>query len=472
MFHTPDPPHPAFPSEPRPLSPPAGAAPARSAVVIGAGWAGLAAAVGLVEAGWAVTVLEAAPQAGGRARSLSLSFGDDPVEVDNGQHLLIGAYRATLGLLERIGTPADSVLSRSSLHLQGPGGLDLRAAPLPAPLHLAWALLRARGLDAGARWAMVRLMGRLRLHGPQSVAAGQTVSEWLDQLRQPPSLRARIWVPLCVGALNTPPERACARTFAQVLCDALLAGARDADFLLPRATLGQVLPEPGLAWLAARGARLALRTPCRRLAPLPGGGWRADTDAGPVVAARMVVATPPRSAARLLAGSVPEAALGPLDGFEYEPIATVWLGWHQPVSLPTAMMLQEHVAVGEHGQWLFGREPPAGGRIRAVAGVVISAAGRGAERPGPLAEAVARQVARQLGVPSPAHARAIIERQATIRCSPSRPRIDTDALAAVSPGIALAGDWCWHRYPATLESAVRSGDAAAAWLATGRVQRA
>ena len=102
---------------------------------------------------------------------------------------------------------------------------------------------------------------------------------------------------------------------------------------------------------------------------------------------------------------------------------------------------------------------------------MISAAGRSGESPDALARGVARQVAAQLGYPSPAHARAIVDKRATIRCSPDRPRIDTDALATTLPGLALAGDWSWHRYPATIESAVRSGDAAATWLATGTVTR-
>jgi len=441
-------------------------------VVIGAGWAGLAAALSLVAGGCKVTVLEAAPQAGGRARSLSLSLDGAAVAVDNGQHLLIGAYRATLALLARIGTPPDTVLARAPLWLRGPGGLDLRAAPLPAPLNLAWALLRARGLDARSRWAMARLMTWLRLRGPGAVPDGQTVQDWLARHRQPVALQQRIWIPLCVGALNTPVERACARAFAQVLSDALLAGARDADFLLPRATLGQVLPEPALAWLAAHGAHVRLRTPCRRIVPAATGGWCADTDAGPLEAPRLVLATPPRQAARLLAAVAPAALLARLAAFEHEPIATVWLGWHEALALPEVVMLQACDASGEHGQWLFRRDPPALSPVRALAGVVISAAGRGAERPGPLAEAVARQVAQQLGVPLPAYARAIIEREATIRCAPSRPRIDADALASACPGIALAGDWIWHRYPATLESAVRSGEAAAGWLLGESVRRA
>jgi uncharacterized protein with NAD-binding domain and iron-sulfur cluster len=78
-----------------------------------------------------------------------------------------------------------------------------------------------------------------------------------------------------------------------------------------------------------------------------------------------------------------------------------------------------------------------------------------------LAKQVAAQVADQLGCPIPEHARAIVDKRATIRCSPDRPRIDTDALALHCPGLFLAGDWVWHDYPATIESAVRSGLAAA-----------
>jgi squalene-associated FAD-dependent desaturase len=443
-----------------------------TAIVVGAGWAGLAAAVGLVEAGLRVTVLDAAPQPGGRARSQALAFDGQAIEVDNGQHLLIGAYRATLALLGRIGVPADGVLARSRLRLRGPGGLDLRAAALPAPWHLGWALATARGLPWADRIAMARAMARLRREGPDGPPAGSSVDQWFAANRQPGSLVSRIWVPLCIGALNTPPERACARAFARVLHDALLARAEDSDFLLPRTTLGDVLPRPAFAWLAERGAAPMLRTTARALRRATGGGWCVETDAGPLEASRVVLAVPPGQVARLLDGAVPEARLTPFDAFEYEPIATVWLGWLEALALPDAVMLEERPWAGEHGQWLFGRAAPGSGPVRSLAGVVVSAAGRRDDAPADLARGIARQVAAQLGWPEPMHARAIVDRRATIRCSPQRPRLDIDALAADAPGLAIAGDWVWHAYPATLESAVRSGDAAAAWLTGGAVARA
>jgi squalene-associated FAD-dependent desaturase len=443
------------------------------ALVVGAGWAGLAAAVGLVEAGWRTTVIDAAPQPGGRARSQTLRLdATTAVEVDNGQHLLIGAYRSTLALVRRVGVDPDAVLARSRMRLAGPDGFELRAAPLPAPLHLGIGLLAARGLPGSQRLAMVRAMTGLALRGPSAVPEGATVADWLAATRQPAGLVARIWAPLCVGALNTPPERACARAFAQVLCDALLARAADSDFLLPRGTLGEVLPGPAAAWLAQRGAVLRWRTACRGLALGGGGRWTALTDAGPVAADRVVLAVPPPQASRLLAGAVPDARRVPLDAFEHEPIATVWLAWERPLALPEVTMLDERPAERAWGQWLFGRAAPADGSVRALAGVVVSAAGRLETSPDALAAGVAAQVAAQLALPPPSHARAVVEKRATIRCAPERPRLDVDELADVAPGLSLAGDWVWHRYPATIESAVRAGDAAARHAVGGEVVRA
>jgi len=437
-------------------------------IVIGAGWAGLAAAVALVEAGESVIVIEAAPQAGGRARALTLSFGGSPVEVDNGQHLLIGAYRDTLALMRRVGVDPQHALLRMPMKLIGPDGFFLQAATLPAPFHplnLAIGLVTARGLPWSHRWAMVRLMRRLQQQGPTACPIGMTVSQWLAQQDQPAGLITRIWAPLCIGALNTPPEQACARTFARVLTDALLGEAGDADFLMPHGTLSDILPNPAISWLKQRGAQVQLRRAGRAVRPDAHGAWLVDTDGGALSASQLILAVPPNQVARLLDQTLTEASRAPFEAFEYEPIATVWLGWESPHALPSITMLDEDISAGHHGQWLFARTAPTEGPVRSLAGVVISAAGRAQAQSGSLAQALAGQVAgqvsAQLGCRLPDHARAIVDKRATIRCSPDRPRIDTDALAPHCPGVFLAGDWVWHDYPATIESAVRSGLAAA-----------
>jgi squalene-associated FAD-dependent desaturase len=433
-------------------------------IVIGAGWAGLAAAVALVEAGETVIVIEAAPQAGGRARALTLSFDGSPVEVDNGQHLLIGAYRDTLALMRRLGVDPQQVMARVPMNLIGPGGFRLQAAKLPAPFHplnLAIGLITARGLPWSHRWAMIRLMRRLQRQGPAACPAEMTVSQWLAAHDQPAGLITRIWAPLCIGALNTPPDEACARTFARVLDDALLGDAGAADFLMPHGTLSDILPDPALSWLQQQGAPVRLRCVARSVRPGSQGNWLVDTDAEALSASRVILAVPPYQVARLLDQTLSHAQRAPFEAFGYEPIATVWLGWRSPLQLPAITMLDEDIDAGQHGQWLFARTAPNDGPVRSLAGVVVSAAGRADTQAGRLAQAVATQVAAQLGCPLPDHTRAIVDKRATIRCSPGRPRIDADSLATHCPGIFLAGDWVWHAYPATIESAVRSGLAAA-----------
>src|SRR5690606_7325330 len=152
-----------------------------------------------------------------------------------------------------------------------PSGLSMRAAPLPAPLHLGWALARASGLGAPERLAVVALMARLRRAGwrPRS---GETVAELLRRLRQPPRLVARLWAPLCIGALNTLPEAACAQSFAAVLRDTLGAARSDSDFMTTDVPLGALLPEPALRRLQQLGATVRLRSPVRQIEPVA-GGW-------------------------------------------------------------------------------------------------------------------------------------------------------------------------------------------------------
>lgn len=446
---------------------PAGSATALDAIVVGAGWAGLTAAVGLLEQGARVALIDAAPEPGGRARTQRLTLGTTPVQLDNGQHLLVGAYRSTLALLQRIGVDPDAVLVRAPLDLRSVDGLAMQARPWPGRLALAGALLTARGLPVSHRLAMAWLLGTLPPDRPSHWPVGLNVLAWLHSRAQPPELIARLWAPLCTGTLNTAMEQACARTFARVLRDTL-AGPREAsDTLLARRTLGEVLPRPAVAWLAARGASIHLRSPCRRLDRLGDGRWQIELDHGPVQASQIVLAVPPARCAALLDGHADASVIHAMRSLPCEPIATVWLGWRERLALPDALLLRDDPAGKERGQWLFDRSTSAAGDLRSLAGVVISAAGQPLGEAGALAAPVARQVCRQLSLPPPAAARAVVDRHATVRCIPDRPRIAPDAVLAACPGVALAGDWIWHDYPSTLEGAVRSGDAAAALLGQG-----
>ncbi len=475
--------------------------------VVGAGWAGIAAAVEATRLGARVVLVDAASAPGGRARNLSIDADGQALALDNGQHLLVGAYRETLDLAELVHAPAAIPARRLPMRLLSVDGLDLRCAALPAPFHLAVGVLRAKGLLWSSRWAMARLMRSLKRRSWQ-LPSGQTVTQLLQETSQPASLVQRIWEPLCIAALNTAPEQACARTFASVLRDTLGADARASDFVLPTVGLGDFLPIPALRWLDRRGAAVRLSCPVRALHRSE-DAWQLDGHGARIAARAVVLAVPPRNAERLLEPLVGAAALAPLRAFRFEPITTVYLGWPASVvaSLPDWIMLAERIERRQFGQWLFDRGVQ--GQLRCAA-VVVSARGRqwlassgtsgtsdragavagptlaevtfemgaaadvgavSAGQPyadnGPttgLAHAIGVQVSEQLGLPAPVFVRAIVDKRATFICTPDRPRLQAGSLSAHLPGLAVAGDHVWPDYPATLEAAVRSGRAAARML--------
>ena len=405
--------------------------------IIGGGWAGIAAAVELVDRGAAVTLIEAGRHLGGRARRADTPEGD----LDNGQHLLLGAYTDCLALMRRVGAGPEEKLHRLPLRLQDNQGFCLALPRLPAPLHLAWGLLAARGPGwmeklRTALW-MQGLKGRqFRLDHETSVSA------WLDAAGQTGVLRRHLWEPLCLAALNTPPERASAQVFAHVLRDSLGSAAPGAtDLLLPRGTLSDLLPDPAAAWLARRGATLRTGQRVRRLEPGGPVGWRVDDEHYD----RVIVAVAPQHLPGLLGERAP--ALGPLPD-QFEPIGTVYFRHPPRVRLPFPLQGLQ----GGLGQWLVDRG-------RGLLAVSLSAHGAWETLPDPeLARALHTEITPLTGpCPLPPW-RVIREKRATFACTPGLPRCPP---ATALPGLWLAGDHCWADYPATLEGAVRSGLAAA-----------
>lgn len=440
------------------------AASARRVAVVGGGWAGCAAAVELRARGCEVTLYEAARALGGRARVVR-AHGR---ALDNGQHILLGAYRDTLALMRRVGLDPDQTLLRLPLQVRYPpesGLMDFQAPRLPAPLHVLAALLRATGLERADKLALARFTTSARWMG-WHLHADCTVLELLERFDQTPRLYRLLWRPLCIAALNTPPEQASAQVFLAVLRDSLGARRAASDMLLPRVLLDALFPEAARRHLEQQGARVLAGTRVESLAPA-GTGWRVGSGGESLEYDAVVLASAPWQAAALLrplAGT--ETFVGQLEDLAYEPICTVYLEYApgQRLPLPFCALLDDPDA-GHWGQFAFDRGQLDPGQDGLLA-VVVSSAGRAIElEQDALADAVARQLAQAFSQPalaSPRWTQVISEKRATFACTPGLAR---PANAIGLPGLALAGDYTACDYPATLESAVRSGLAAAALVA-------
>lgn len=423
--------------------------------IIGAGYAGLACAVELARAGVHVTVFERSHTMGGRARVV---HKDHHWRVDNGQHILIGAYSELTRLLRLTGV-SPKQLAHLPLTLHVPGRLHLKAASLPAPFHLAVGLLRAKGLSWADRIAMLRLMRWLKRHGFRLPDPVVTVAALLADTRQTPTLCQLIWEPLCVAALNTPVAEASAQVFANVLRDSLAAGAAASELLLPRTDLSELFPVPAARYIGVRRGKLRTGNAIEAIEPVA-GGYRLEGDPGSQPWPHVVVATAPYHAGTLLASAGGcQRLVAQIDALEHEPIVSVYLALGRGQKLPEPMVGLVSGSTAGPAQWVFDRGQLGG--PEGLLSCVISAHGpHEALARDELVLAVHAQLERQLGrrLPAPEWSQVIVEKRATFAC---RPGIFRPGIRTPLPGLWLAGDYLDSDYPATLESAVRSGVACA-----------
>ncbi len=431
--------------------------------VIGAGWAGCAAALTLSRSsrGVHVTVFEAAKIAGGRARRVE----KDECIFDNGQHLLLGAYTRSLAMIRSLhGEQFCEVIDQRPLALvAAPGNAEpiaVQAKNLPAPIHLLHAMMTARGLTLADKlaicaWCAKTLYGKIDEAAMSATTVAQLIAE------QPRRAKQWLWEPLCVAALNTPAERATARVFIEVLRRAFLGDARASDLAIPRVDLSALLPDPAMEEITQRGGEVRFGDAVNSVDERDGKVIVSTRD-GAFEFDQVIIATGPQHIERLLTSSPDiRGRYSKLFNFSYEPISTLHYEFSAGIDPESSPML---MLDGEPGQWLFTHRL-VNGRLRAS--LVISAHhrgrlgdGAGKESADDLLRDGLEQLRRSFSLSNPVWQQLITEKRATYSCTPAQTAALRNLPNRVG-NIHFAGDWCVPELPATLESAVIAGEDAA-----------
>ncbi|WP_273151934.1 hydroxysqualene dehydroxylase HpnE [Methylophaga thiooxydans] len=411
-------------------------------LVVGGGWSGLATAVRLTQQGETVHLLEAAKQLGGRARNVAWQ----DLTIDNGQHLLIGAYQHTLAILNTVGAKESDLFQRQPLkiaiHHPHYPTLQINAGEtLPWPASVAWRLWKDNGFAVFIQVSRL-LVASQRL---KATSSDLTVKAWLTQHKQSLRLTEQLWEPLCLAMLNTPIDCASAKIFSSVLVDTFKT-RQNTDLLIPTSALGDCFPRHAAAFIQRHGGKISLQARVKRLKIENNAIQGIFMDDNTFIKAdKLVIATSPTNSKALLSKHLDFEEPGSY------PIATIYLLYPSAITLPETIIGMS----GTSSQWLFDRQELKPGLVA----VVISGPGEheGLEKPA-LVERVAQELKQFLPqLPAmPKDSLVIREKRATFACNVDIERQRPNNRTEIT-GLWLAGDYIANGYPATLEGAIING---------------
>ncbi|VAW62032.1 Phytoene desaturase, pro-zeta-carotene producing [hydrothermal vent metagenome] len=431
--------------------------------IIGGGWSGLAAAIELCRCGHKVTLFESSPQLGGRARSIQWKN----MTLDNGQHLMLGAYQTMLSLFNTLNSAPDINNDISELFEQLPHQLlmldarngstvfDLQLPTFPAPLHLLFGILKTRQLSLPDKYRLLIRFNHL-LNTP--IKTDLSVSDWLSSANLPESYQKSILEPVCLAALTTHPQQASAKTFRTVLQQTFNAPASYTDLLIPRTDLSPLFPALAEKFILHHGGEIKTRSKLNSLQTNNGLVESIYVNNEKLSFDQFILATPPSVTASLLKDINETSAIyKQITQLKFEPISTLYLQFKQPVSLPATMTGMLNGLT----EWVFER------RVDGYADVLAAVFSARGEHSQLTAEQLTKQVLRELSccidhLPELLDSKLIIDKRAAFQCHPgvdqNRPGIRTPIK-----NLNLCGDYVYIEennqpgLPSTLEGALRSG---------------
>jgi len=427
--------------------------------IIGGGLAGLAAACSLAEHDIKTTIFEAGSQIGGRARSLAVEFNGQVTRLDNGQHILLGAYHETLKLLSKIGMPAEKGLIRIPLMLEVLDTRGKRAFKLstpsflPFPLNQLIGFLCCNGLSIFERFSVINFILRLK-QNDFKISVDESLNIFLLKQSQSTKTIKLLWEPLCLSALNTPLHLSSSQVFLNVLRDTFNGSKKNSDLLLPRLDLSHILAQPMARFVQAHQGQVMLNHRVKNIHST-GNGYEISSKNGSFEASHVIIATSPARLANVVS-DLPKlkAAATTTDNYTYQPIYTIYLQFSNDITLGKPMV----GLTGGLSQWVFDRGILCG--QNGLMAVIISAEG---EHQKIDHKTLALMIAEELkeafpALKKPLWHQVIAEKRATFTCRPNLPRPSNSTLY---PNLYIAGDYTYADYPATIEGAVRSGMSAA-----------
>lgn len=433
----------------------------KKAIVIGAGIAGIAAAIAATEKGYKTTVIESRQYIGGRARSfVDKTTGEI---IDNGQHVMMGCYHNMLRIIRTLGT--DRLIYRQKalkvLFYDSDGSGDvLDSGKLPGKLGIAAGIMGLRKVSLQSRLRALLFAMKLGLSSKQKV--GETSLQYLKRMNQSDEMIHRLWEPLIIATLNARPEEADATLLIEVLKRAFFGGKEASQLVLPRVGLSELV-EPLMEWIKSHGGEIRLSTSVENLKMNDKGIVSVILDNEEELYADIIISTVPAFALRRFAN---EEVLGAqsftlLNDLVFSPIVSIYLWFDQDFMEESFCAMLNTTT-----QWVFNRrriadsEQSQKDKYPGHISLTISA---GNELVTTAPEKVVQQCWEEIKQCFPKANSAslkewkvIKEKQATFLATPSiesrRPVTITKAK-----NFYIAGDWTATGLPATLEGAAQSG---------------